>query len=76
MWMSFWLQEQVKLLSVVNAKFEQIFALWSCTLQHSGTRMRNNIFFISINEKQSLKGVIQNEEYEVGVFQIFFYIAV
>ena len=34
--------------------------------------MRNyQYFFISINEKQSLKGVIQNAEYEIGVFQNF-----
>ena len=41
-------------------------------MQHSGIRMRNyQYFFISIKEKQSLKGVIQNSEYEIGIFQPF-----
>ena len=31
------------------------------------------IFFISINEKHSLKSVIQNAEYEIGVHQNIFY---
>ena len=31
-----------------------------------------NVFFISINEKQSSKSVIQNAEYETGVRQNFF----
>ena len=35
-----------------------------------------NIFFISINNKQSLKGVMQDAEYEIDVFQNFFYITV
>ena len=39
--------------------------------------MRNyQYFFISINNKQSLKGVIQDAEYEIDVFQNFFYITV
>ena len=41
-------------------------------MQHSGTRMQNHqYFFISINNKQSLKGVIQDAEYEIDVFQNF-----
>ena len=57
--------------------FEQIFALWSCILQHSGTRMRNyQYFFIGNTNKHSLKGIIQDAEYEIDVFQNFFYITV
>ena len=35
-----------------------------------------NIFLISINNKQSLEGIIQDAEYEKDVFQNFFYITV
>ena len=39
--------------------------------------MRNyQYFFISINNKQSLKGIMQDAEYEIDVFQNFFYITV
>ena len=34
------------------------------------------LFIVSINKKQSLKGVIQDAEYETDVFQNFFYITV
>ena len=34
-----------------------------------------NIFII-INNKQSMKGIIQDAEYEIDVFQNFFYIIV
>ena len=32
-----------------------------------------NIFFININEKYSLKSIIQNAEYEIGKPKLFLY---
>ena len=70
------------MLSIVNAKFTLItlrksLLYGAAELQHSGTGMQTiNIFLISINNKQSLEGVIQDAEYEIDVFQNFFYITV
>ena len=81
MQISFWPQEQAKLLSIVNAKFTLITlsksllygaAPWNTQELECKTI---NIFF-SINNKDSLKGVIQDAEYEIDVFQNFFYITV
>ena len=80
--MPFGLQEQAKLLSIVNAKFTLITL--SKSLLYGAVPCNNqelecetiNIFFISINNKQSLKGVIQDAEYEIDVFQNFFFITV
>ena len=59
---------------ITRKNSSSLFALSSCTLQQRqelecGTF---NIFLISMNEKHSLKSVIQNAEYEVGVRQNFF----
>ena len=78
----FWHQEQAKLLSIVNAKFRLVtlsksllYGAVHCNTQELECET-SNIFFISINNKQSLKGTIQDAEYEIDVFQNFFYITV
>ena len=82
MWIPVWPQEQAKLLSIVNARFALITLSKSLLYgaAHCNTQELEyetiNISFISINNKQFLKGVIQDAEYEIDVFQIFFYITV
>ena len=73
----FWSQEQAKLLSIINAKFTLItlsksllYGAVPCITQELECEIIN-IFFISINNKQSLKGVIQDAEYEIDAFQNF-----
>ena len=73
----FWPQEQAKLLSIVNAKFTLItlsrsllYGVAHCNTQELEWKIIN-IFFISINNKQSLKGIIQDAVYEIDVFQNF-----
>ena len=43
-----------------------------CKTQELECKTFNKLFISGINEKQSLKGVIQNVEYELGVLRNFF----
>ena len=74
----FWPQEQAKLLSIVNVKFTLItlsnsflYGAVPCNTQELECETIN-ISFISVSNKQSLKGVIQDAEYETDVFQKIF----
>ena len=49
--------------------------LYIVTLRNKNAKL-SIYFVISVNKKPSLKGVIQNAEHEIGVFQNFFYITV